>query len=239
MVAGILSGLFGIGGGAVIVPALVAWTFLDQRRAHGTSLASVLPIAAAGSIGYFGGGAVDVLAVVPLVAGSTVGALLGARLLTRVPERGLRLAFAVFLLVVAANLLVAPPVSGAEAAVRGVVTTTLLVLLGLLTGTAAGLLGIGGGVIVVPGLILLLGVSDVVAKGTSLALIVPTALVGTVANVRRGNAHLPTAAWVGLSGMVTSYVFAEVSLGLDPRVSVPLFALLLVVVAARMLLRRS
>lgn len=215
----------------------MAWTALEQRRAHGTSLAAVLPIAAAGSTGYLTGGAVDLLAVVPLVAGSTVGAVLGARLLSVVPEARLRRLFAVFLLIVAVQLLLAPPVSGADAAARGVLTTLLLVVLGLVTGTAAGLLGIGGGVIVVPGLILLLGVSDVVAKGTSLALIVPTSLVGTIANVRRGNADLSTAAWVGVAGMGTSYVAADLSLGLDPRISVPLFAAFLVVVSLRLLRR--
>lgn len=235
--AGALSGLFGIGGGALIVPGLVGALALGQRTAHGTSLAAVLPIALAGSIGYLRGDAVDLLAVVPLALGSTVGALIGARLLDRMREGPLRRAFAVLLVVVAVQLLLSPPVVAADAVARGPATFAALVALGLVTGTAAGLLGIGGGVIVVPGLILLLGVSDVVAKGTSLALIVPTSLVGTFSNVRRGNTDLSVAAWTGGAGMATGYLAARVSLGLEPRLSVTLFAAFLLIVAGRTFFR--
>ncbi|MTV24601.1 sulfite exporter TauE/SafE family protein [Nitriliruptoraceae bacterium ZYF776] len=235
LLAGALSGLFGIGGGTVIVPALTAIAGVGQRLAHGTSLAAVLPIALAGGAGYALGGAVDLLAVVPLAAGSIVGALLGARLLERLPERGLRIAFAVFLLVVAVQLVVQPTATAEVVpAARDAWTIVALVALGLATGVAAGLLGIGGGTVVVPGLILLLGVSDVVAKGTSLALILPTSVAGTIGNVRRGNVDLELAAFVGLGGVVTSFASANLALVLDPRVSVPLFAAFLVVIAARL-----
>lgn len=231
--AGLASGLFGIGGGAIIVPALVAFLAVDQRTAHGTSLAAVLPIAIAGAAGYLVGGAVDLLAVIPLAVGSTVGALAGARLLDRLPERTLRRVFAVFLLLVAVQLLLSPPVVGAGEAARDPLAIVGLIVLGLVTGTAAGLLGIGGGVIVVPALILAFGTTDVVAKGTSLALIIPTSLVGTLSNVRRGNADLRLAAWVGLAGIAAGYAASQLALVLDPTVSVPLFAVFLAVVAVR------
>ncbi len=60
--AGALSGLFGVGGGLLMVPALIYMLNLDQRMAHGTSLAAVLPIAAAGATGYLLAGKVDWLA---------------------------------------------------------------------------------------------------------------------------------------------------------------------------------
>jgi uncharacterized membrane protein YfcA len=234
VVAGALSGLFGIGGGTVLVPALVAVVGLRQRTAHGTSLAAVLPIAAAGTVGYLGGGAVDLIAVIPLAIGAVVGTFLGTRLLDRVPERALAIVFAVLLVGVAVQLVVASPVAaGPVPAARDVGTIAALVALGGVTGTAAGLLGIGGGPLVVPGLILVLGVGDAVAKGTSLALIVPTSLAGTIGNVRRGNADLEVAAWTGLAGVTTSYLFADIAVALDPAVSVPLFAAFLVVVAVQ------
>lgn len=219
------------------MPALVGLVGLGQRRAHGTSLAAVVPIAAAGAVGYLRAGAVDLVAVLALLLGSAAGALLGSRLLDRLPEGPLRRAFGAFLLLVAVQLLVTVPSGGAEVAARGLGPTVALVAVGAVTGTAAGLLGIGGGVIVVPALVLLLGVSDVVAKGTSLALIVPTALIGTASNLRRGNADLEVAALVGVAGIATSFAAATLATGLDARVGVPLFAAFLVVVAARLLRR--
>ena len=52
LLAGILAGMFGVGGGFLMVPLYVLWMGLDQRRSHATSLAAVLPIAVAGAIGY-------------------------------------------------------------------------------------------------------------------------------------------------------------------------------------------
>ena len=70
-----------------------------------------------------------------------------------------------------------------------------------MTGTLAGLLGVGGGIIVVPALMLLFGASDLIAKGTSLLMMIPTAISGTVGNVRRHNVDLFAAALIGVAGM--------------------------------------
>ncbi len=110
-----------------------------------------------------------------------------------------------------------------------------LVAVGLLSGTLAGLLGVGGGVVMVPAQIILFGIPAAVAKGTSLAVIIPTAVVATVRNTKKGNADLPVAAAVGLSGVVSAYLASQISVGLDEDVSNALFAALLTFVAVRML----
>lgn len=235
LVAGAASGMFGIGGGPLIVPGLMMVAKLGQRSAHGTSLAAVVPIAVAGGTGYLGGGAVDAVALVPLALGSVVGAELGSRLLARAPERTLRLAFAGLLIVVAVQLVLDPTGATSTGVAVGPASLAGLVTLGLVTGAAAGLLGVGGGLVVVPGLILAFGVTDVVAKGTSLLLILPTAVVGTIGNVRRGNADLELAVWVGTGGIVTAYATSQLALRLDPAVTVPLFAAFLVVIGLRIL----
>jgi uncharacterized membrane protein YfcA len=233
--AGGLSGLFGVGGGILIVPGLVLLLDMPQRRAHATSLAAIVPIAVAGAVGYALAGALDWLAAGLLTIGAAAGAVVGTHVLRRIPERALRVIFALFLLVAAAALPFEVR-AGAGAASIGVIGGTLLVTVGLVAGTMAGLLGVGGGIVMVPGLVLLASVSQVVAKGTSLAVIIPTALVGTARNARRGDVDLPVAAVAGAAGVITSFLASILSLALDPVLSAVLFGALLVAMAVRLLL---
>jgi uncharacterized membrane protein YfcA len=95
LLAGISSGLFGIGGGTVIVPLLVLWCGFDQHSAHATSLAGIVPLAAVGATVFATAGEVDLSLALALAAGGIVGAPLGARLMARSTERGLKIAFGV------------------------------------------------------------------------------------------------------------------------------------------------
>jgi uncharacterized protein len=94
-----------------MIPLLVLWTGLGQRQANATSLVAIIPIAVAAlPIYYFRAGApqVDVRVAVFLVVGSMVGAYFGARALKRIPERHLRLAVAVAMLLVGVKQVVLP-----------------------------------------------------------------------------------------------------------------------------------
>jgi uncharacterized protein len=233
--AGALSGLFGVGGGILIVPGLVLIRRMDQRRAHATSLAAIIPIAVAGAAGYALDGAVDWAAAGLLAVGAAAGTVLGTRALGRIPARGLRIAFALFLLAAAATLPFEVTAAAAPPEI-GILDGTLLVLLGVVAGVLAGLLGVGGGIVMVPGLVLLASLSQAVAKGTSLVVIIPTALVGTVNNLRRGYVDVPAAAVVGVVGAIFSFLASLLSIRLDPVVSAVLFGILLVAVAIRLLL---
>jgi uncharacterized membrane protein YfcA len=110
------------------------------------------------------------------------------------------------------------------------------VVVGMVAGALAGLLGVGGGIVMVPGLVLLAGVPQSVAKGTSLLVIIPTALVGTVRNVSHGDVDLPVALVVGLAGLVTSFVASILAVKMNPILSAVLFGALLVTMAGRLLL---
>jgi uncharacterized protein len=103
--AGVLSGLFGIGGGVVMVPALVM-VGLGQHRAQSTSLAAIVPIAIVGALLFGQAANVDVGAAVVLAAGSLVGVRAGALLMHRLSEVVLARTFAAFLVIVAVTLLV-------------------------------------------------------------------------------------------------------------------------------------
>ena len=105
LVAGVLSGLFGIGGGIVIVPALLFFAQMHPSTATGTSLgALLLPVGALGAWSYYKGGHVEVRASLLLALGLFFGAYLGARLNQSLSPGQVKRAFALFLLIVAARM---------------------------------------------------------------------------------------------------------------------------------------
>ena len=234
LVAGFLSGLFGVGGGILIVPVLVLAMRMDQRLAHGTSLAAVLPIATSGVIGFALEDSVDWPVAGALIVGAMVGAVIGTHWLHKLPTEVLAYAFSGILLLSAARL-VLDHSSATGRGPLGVAGLVGMAALGLLAGTLAGLLGVGGGVIMVPAMIILLGIPGAIAKGTSLAVIIPTSIVATARNARKGNADLGVAAAVGLAGVASAYGASKVSVGLDEKTSSLLFAALLTIVSLRML----
>jgi uncharacterized membrane protein YfcA len=236
-VAGAMAGLFGVGGGIVIVPALTMLLKMPRRLAHGTSLAAVLPVAASGLVGYWTGGEVDWAAAALLTVGAVAGALIGTRLLHVVPVRALAFGFAALLVVTAVELFL----EAGHGDGRGDLTVAMvigLLALGLFSGVLAGLLGVGGGVVMVPGMIILFGMLPAAAKGTSLAVIIPTSIAGTWRNLKAGNADLGVAAAVGALGVVSAFAVSKVSVGLDEDLSNALFALLMLAVALRMVVEQ-
>ena len=107
LVAGVLSGLFGVGGGIVIVPALVLLAKLDQHTATGTSLAALLlPVGLLGVLEYHRRGQINVVYAVLIAGGLLIGALAGAKLAGEVSSVALRRAFGVLLIVVGGKLLI-------------------------------------------------------------------------------------------------------------------------------------
>jgi uncharacterized protein len=106
--AGFFSGLFGIGGGLVMVPGMVLWLSMTQHRAHATSMAAIVVVAAAAVIPFAADGEVIWDKVGWLLAGSLVGAVAGARLISRVSAVWLARAFVALALVAAVRLALGP-----------------------------------------------------------------------------------------------------------------------------------
>lgn len=238
LIAGLLSGLFGVGGGIVMVPLLIAWFAMDQRRASATSLLAIVPIATASAAGYAVAGNVEVSAGLALLVGSVVGGQLGARLLPRTPIATLQLWFGVLSLVTAAKL-VFDDGTGSGSGIGGpLLELVLLALVGVGAGVLAGLLGVGGGIIMVPGLVLVAGSDASSARGTSLMVIVLTALTATATNLRNGLVDVRLALVAGLVGVPAGLAGAALGQWLPQRVALVLFAVLLAWSGVRML-RRS
>lgn len=233
VIAGLTSGLFGVGGGVVIVPALVALVGFDQRLAHGTSLTAILPISIASTFGYALGGEVAWGPAAAMAVGAVLGAMVGSHLLARLPQATLRLGFAALLLVAGVRMVLSVP-EGSGVGDLDLVGALGYLLLGLLSGVLAGVMGVGGGIIMVPILTFVAGFGLVLAKGTSLAVIVPTSIASTLRNRQLGTTAIGPGLLVGTTGIVFGYIGARVALWLDAAWAAGLFALLLGLTAVRM-----
>lgn len=106
VVAGFMSGYVGVGGGFIMVPLFVSMLGIPMRLASGTSLTAVCILAIPGVIEQAVLGNIDYMVGVAMMVGSIPGAIVGANLVKRVPERALRFAFALFLLLMAVLLVV-------------------------------------------------------------------------------------------------------------------------------------
>lgn len=231
MLVGVLSGTFGIGGGTVIVPALV-WLGLSQRNAAATSTLAIVPTSISGVVSYATGGHVDWLAAALLFCGMFIGGQIGSWLLSRLPELALRWIFVAFLVFVVIDQVSFVPSRDHQIAMS--VTTGIgLALLGVVIGTLAGLLGIGGGALAVPSLSMLFGASDLVARGTSLLAMFPNSITTSAANLKRRLAHVKTALIIGVTAAVTAPLGTWIAGEVSPRVGAIMFACYLCVLLVR------
>jgi uncharacterized membrane protein YfcA len=238
-IGGAASGLLGIGGGVVMVPLLVNWVALDQRTAHGTSLAILVFTATAAAAVYLLEGPVDVRLALILALGAVFGARLGAQATARMTGLTLKRAFGALLVLVALRLAFTLPGEANASVPAGWPGVALELAIGFVVGWLSGLLGVGGGTILVPILALGLGLPQHLAQGVSLVMVVPTALVGAWSHVHLGNVRkgvvLPAALASIVAGVAAAH-FAHLLAGPTLRI---LFALVLGVMGARMLFARA
>ncbi|MEJ3404761.1 sulfite exporter TauE/SafE family protein [Rathayibacter sp. YIM 133350] len=237
VVGGVFSGLFGVGGGTIIVPLLIIVAGMGQRQASATSLAAIVPTAIAGCASYLAGGRVDLAAGLFLAIGGIVGSYLGALLLRRIRLDWLRWLFILLLVIAAVDIIVDTPTDAAVGVALTLWTALALIGVGLIMGIASGLFGIGGGIVAVPSLIALFGVGVLAAKGTSLLAMVPTALSGTVANWRGGLVDLRAALIVGLAATASSFAGVALAFWLPTLVATWLFVALMAYVIVELVLR--
>lgn len=207
---GALAGLFGVGGALILVPMLALVLGLNQHQAQGTALAAMLlPNGLPAVIYMRRQGIVIHWALVLVVTAAFLPAVwLGAGVANQIPERPLRLGFACALTLLAAFTFLrksragdarpsAAPVPLGRAWLPGLA-------IGLAGGLASGLLGIGGGLIMIPLMVWLVRIPQHEAQSTSLVLMLaPIGLPGVWVYARSG-AGLP---WLALGGVALGFLF--------------------------------
>ena len=225
--AGVMSGLFGIGGGAVMVPLLVLWLAQPQHQAHATSLAAIIVTAASGMLRFAGDDEVQWAAGLGISAGAVLGAFVGAQLMHRLSPKRLRQAFAVLMVVVSLQMLFGYTPQDGAVELTGAEAIVVYVVLGVATGVLSGLMGVGGGVILVPAMVLLFGFTQHASEGTSLLIIIPIAIVGSLRHARHGYTDWRLAMLLGVGGVAGAWAGADRALGLDADLLQRLFAIFL------------
>ena len=223
--AGFLSGLFGVGGGLVIVPALMAVLGMDQRRASSTSLAAIIVTAAVGSGTYALHGEVSWAGGALLVVGALAGSQIGVWLLRRLPAPSLPWILIGFtLFVIVSQYLQVPTREGTVSLTPA--SCALLILV-----------GVGGGSVIVPGMELAVGAGDLIARGTSLLVMIPTGIAGTVTNLRHRMVDLRIGLIVGASAAATAPAGRLVATLVSPSVGAILFNIFLLSIIASTILK--
>ncbi len=206
--AGILGGLLGIGSGTLLVPMFVFLFGFDQRKAHGTSLAVVICLSLMGIIGYSGHGLVDWRIALCILIGSVVGAVIGAMITTLIKSRYLRYTLCGVLGLVCIHMIATGFGANLFSAdfnqtIQGTVQQVgAYFFTGLITGVLSAILGVGYGFIIVPVLVTFMGIGQQNAQGISLAVMLPSAIVGTLMHLRLGNLDLRVGKWAGMGAII-------------------------------------
>jgi uncharacterized membrane protein YfcA len=257
---GVLAGTFGIGGGVLAIPSLSLLLGLDQHMAQGTSLASIVPTAALAAYRYARRGSLRPGAALRLGAAALVVGFAAARLSLALPSRLLRGLFAAFVVFLAWRSLrpaasrpqpardraaegdpsdppgptppCPPPVARTAAGRGDSPGDPLLLGIGGLVGGLAGLLGVGGGAVATPLLVLLCGFPQQVAQGTTLAVIVLSASSGLVGYALAGRVDWVAAAALFAGAALTVPVGASLAHRLPEAALRRIFAVFLTLVAA-------
>jgi uncharacterized membrane protein YfcA len=247
VMAGVLSGMFGIGGGIVIVPVLVALFGFGFQQAVATSLAALLlPVSIFAVIAYYRAGKLRLPIAAPIAFGLIFGGLAGAELAQSLPIVTVQRLYALFLFYVSWRFTeprkwLAERRSGiplpalAQDATLSVAWYVLLAV-GLGAGVLSGMFGIGGGIVIVPMLVALLHFDQKLAVGTSLgALLLPVGAGAVYSYYQAGMLDLPAALFVA-SGLVGgAFLGAKIALSLPEKTVKRLYGIFLFFVALRFL----
>jgi len=235
---GFLSGILGGGGGAIMVPLMTGPLRMPQHVAHGTSLVVIVVTAAVAAVTYAAGGSSDGSLVGALLVGAIGGAWLGARGAMRIPAMRLRQLFGLFLVMVSLRLLLVSagnPLLDVDG--RGELAAGAAI--GAAGGLASGALGVGGGAIFVPALVLILGVGQHQAQGVSLWVIVGASISGAIAHYRQGTVDTTMAKWVAPFAFPGAVAGALVAAVLSGRMLQVVFAVILTAIGIQMLATAS
>lgn len=251
LLAGFLGGLFGIGGGTILVPMLLwlfeAQGFATEQTMHlalGTSMAVILFTAMASMRKHHQHGAVDWQVVRRITPGILFGTALGSACAAYIPAYGLSLVFALFVYFAAAQILL----DIRPHAARGLPGAAGISAMGVFTGWLSSLVSIGGGTVVIPFLVWC-NVPLRHAIGTASAIGFSIAVGGTIGYVLIGwstiglpSAHLgfvylPALLWVAAASVGSASLGARVAHKIDIALLRKAFALLLLMLASKMLFR--
>ncbi|MGB2600627.1 MAG: sulfite exporter TauE/SafE family protein [Candidatus Omnitrophota bacterium] len=214
--AGFSSAFLGVGGGVVMVPALVFFFGYAMQKAAGTSLATIVPAAFVGALTHYliKSGNIHFISVLYIVLGAVAGSRIGSILANKANNRVLKILFAFFLIFIGVRQ--AGIVNFQITAAMNLASIPSFVILGFAAGLVSALFGIGGGVIMVPVLNIFFGFPMHEAIATSITVIVPTAAAGAFFHSEFGNIDREAVKCLIPGAMVGAILGAVLSNMTDP-----------------------
>jgi uncharacterized membrane protein YfcA len=214
LAAGVMSGMFGVGGGIITTPAIQVLLGGSPYIAVGTPLPVIFPTALVGAFTYWRGGEVSTRAAAWAAGPGALGAIAGAALSAEIDPHWLLLITAVLISWQAVNVL-----RGKEYRIRerGSTSGWSYALLGLFTGCVSGLLGVGGGIVFVPIVTMMLGMPLKRALGTSLVVIAAIAIPGTIVHAILGHIDWTIFAVLVVGVIPGARLGARIALGTKER----------------------
>ena len=170
-----------------------------------------------------------------VIIGTITGAWVGSKLLQKLSEKFLRWAFVVFLVGIVISQFFESPSRISHVTVTWL-TGTGMVLLGIISGVLSALLGVGGGAVLVPGMSVVFGASDLVSRGTSLLAMMPGAISGTISNLKANLVDLKAAGIIGVVAMLVTPAGARLAAFLTPTINLWVFNFFLLLVLVKSVL---
>lgn len=252
-VGGAVGALLGGGTGTVTVPALDRLTTMRRAVIHGTVATPNAVVAILGATTYWlRGGAIDGSIAIPMMLGGALGVLAGVRLVQRIPELALRLTFISVLALAGFKLLHdglgITDLTGWNLASTGIpapqpVLWALTLVFGTVVGAWSASLGLGGGLLTVPTLVIALDVPMQTALGTSLVVMLPNAVLSVIAHRRNRTSDARTGYRLATGAAPGAIVGALLALAVPSTVLNIIFGSFTVIMAAvetrRLLQRRN
>ena len=217
LIAGILSGMFGVGGGIVMTPAIDAAVPIPPIQAIATPLPVIFPTSITGAYTYAKAGEVDRHAALWMSLTGLPGAAIGAYATTWIDATLLLLVTAVLLAWQSIGIMRGPRRRGPDTHMRPTTSRGVFAAIGAFAGVVSGLLGIGGGLVMVP---LLSGWCRLPLKralGTSLLTIPALVIPGTVVHAALGNIDWPLALFLTIGAVPGARIGATIALGTGER----------------------
>ncbi len=240
LVAGIMSGLFGIGGGVIIVPSLIILAKIPQIDANGASLAGLLlPVGFFAVIQYYKKKLVEIPSSVLLLIGIVIGSFWGSKIAVNLPATVLKKSYAIFLFYVSYRFI--DPIDMIKKnkkeniihkMPKPVIRYPIVFITGILAGLSSGLFGIGGAAIIIPVLVGLLNYDQKYAAGTSLgALLLPVGLPGVITYYKAGHVNLLYGTIIALGLLFGAFFGAKLALNLPSKLIKRLYGFFLLAIA--------
>lgn len=228
LAAGFFGGLVGVGGGIIMIPLMVGILKMSQHMAHGTSLLALVFTGISGAITYALNGSIDVLASILLASTAILTARAGAKYANALPDWKLKKYFGGFIVLMALFLVTKPYLPQVYEPVTGWPRILSFLLTGGFTGFLSGMMGVGGGSIMVPAMVLIAGFTQYTAQGSSLLAMVPVGAVGAYTHWRLGNVSTNILPGLILGVLVGSYFGGSLAHSLPEGALRVIFAIVLI-----------